>query len=87
MSLTADEDPLADCPPSAQLVYLILRDADEESLCVADVRDRARLPESTTRYALERLVEAGAVAKKHDLGDTRRRRYRARTGRADARNR
>lgn len=48
-----------DLPPSAKLVAKVIE--NEGSMGVAEISESARLPQSTTRYALNKLVERDLV--------------------------
>lgn len=63
-------DVLDDLPPSAKLVVKVIEhegEMDKEEIC-----KKARLPESTTQYALKKLVEKDIIDVKVGDGDGRR---------------
>ncbi|WP_135827318.1 MarR family transcriptional regulator [Halorussus halobius] len=65
-SLKIDSDAVRDLPPSAKLVYLVLKEAGP--LTQQDVIERTLLPDRTARGALDELVDAGVVEKRPYLG-------------------
>jgi len=68
-SLRINSDAVANLPPSAKLVYLVLQEVDP--LTQAELRQRTQLPDRTVRSALERLEEAGVIESQPYLGDAR----------------
>lgn len=73
-SLKIDTDAVADLPPSAKLVYLVLQEADG-ALTQSEVCDRTLLPRRTVRTALGRLDDEDLVEEDAFLGDARKRLY------------
>ncbi|WP_082146836.1 MarR family transcriptional regulator [Halostagnicola sp. A56] len=69
MSIQISNDDVADLPPSAKLVYLILQEGGE--MTQAELRDRTTLPDRTVRYALERLDAAGVLRSRPSASDAR----------------
>lgn len=67
--LRIQDDRLSDLPPSAKLVYLIVR---VNGRCTAaEIADASRLPYRTTSYALDRLTDAGIVSRTPSTEDAR----------------
>lgn len=64
---------IGDLPPSAKLVYITLR--YEGKLTQKELTKETMLPERTTRYALNELVEAGVVSAHINFRDARQRIY------------
>jgi len=65
-----DDAVLSDLPPSAKLVVKVIEhegDMDKEEIC-----ESARLPPSTTQYALKKLVEENVVDVRVGEGEGRR---------------
>lgn len=59
-----------DMPPSAKLVAKVID--HEGAMDAGEISDAARLPQSTTRNALKRLVDEGVVDVSVASGDGRR---------------
>ncbi|NKE37537.1 winged helix DNA-binding protein [Natronococcus sp. JC468] len=66
-------DLLADLPPSAKLVFLVL--AQEGPLTQQELVEESRLVSRTTRYALSELEESGLIEKNISFKDARQRIY------------
>jgi len=64
------DDILDDLPPSAKLVLKVIE--HEGEMDKKEISEKARLPDSTTQYALKKLVENGVVGVKVGDGDGRR---------------
>lgn len=62
-------EPFVDLSPSAKLVYMALRDNGE--LTQQEIAEKTWLPARTTRWALDRLEEVGAVDSRPCLADAR----------------
>lgn len=71
-------EPVKGLPPSAKLVYYVLR--VEEPMTQADIRAATRLPARTSRDAIARLIEAGVIDETHHFADVRMKRYRPSDG-------
>ena len=72
MSETADQQ-LADLPPSAKLVFVVL--AHEGTLTQQRLIEETRLSARTVRYALGRLKDINAVSEQRSLMDARQTQY------------
>ena len=73
---TDDEvEDIADLPPSAKLVYKVLE--YHGPLTKQELVEETRLAERTTRYAIDRLDEIGALATEPNFDDLRQTLYRA----------
>jgi len=73
-----EDGDLSNLPPSAKLVIKVIEhegEMDKEEIC-----ERARLPPSTTQYALKKLVEEDVVEVKVGEGEGRRLVYSAEIG-------
>lgn len=68
MTLAVDES-IADLPPSAKLVWLILK--EDGPLTQAQINEKTRLPTRTTRHALERLEEGNLITTRPSITDAR----------------
>ena len=64
------EGSFEDMPPSAKLVAKVIE--HEGAMDAGEISDAARLPQSTTRNALNRLVDEGVVDVSVGSGDGRR---------------
>ena len=64
-----DEHQLADLPPSAKLVFVVLD--HEGTLTQKQLVEETRLPARTVRYALNRLTEINAISERMNLRDAR----------------
>lgn len=85
MSEVASEAEMADLPPSAKLVHLVLQENDR--MTQSQVTDETQLAGRTVRDALGRLESAGLVTEEICLKDARKRIYTANgpeTGSADS---
>lgn len=60
---------IGDLPPSAKLVAKVLE--YEGSMSQSEISDRARLHRSTTRYALNQLIDEEVVEVRASLSDKR----------------
>ncbi|UIP00350.1 ArsR family transcriptional regulator [Halobaculum sp. CBA1158] len=72
-SCRVDDARVQDLPPSAKVVYLVLRDAGE--LTLPALRSRTSLPEQTLHDALADLREANVIQRRITCGDARYSRY------------
>lgn len=70
---TSAEASLAKLPPSALLIYRVLREI--EPATKQDLANESLLNPSTTAYALDRLDEAGFIGSKPSPADARQRIY------------
>lgn len=75
MTVPTVPDELADLPPSAVAVWLLLADRVEEPATQHDLVEEGHLAPRTVRYALKRLVEAELVESRTQLGDARLKEY------------
>lgn len=64
---------LIELPPSAKLVYKVLE--YNGTLTQGEIRERSRLPQRTTRYALTQLYDADLIVERTDTRDARRTLY------------
>lgn len=74
MTLTVD-DAVADLPPASKLVYMVLDDAEGNSLLAEEIRERTALHRTTTYKACQKLLEAGLATHTYERSDGRRSRY------------
>lgn len=70
---TDPRDAVADLPPSAKLVFLVL-DHDNR-LTQAALAEETLLPQRTVRYALDELRDAGVLREELNVMDARQRFY------------
>lgn len=75
MSEAATEAEMADLPPSAKLVHLVLQENDR--MTQSQVTEETQLAGRTVRDALGRLESAGLVTEEICLKDARKRVYTA----------
>ncbi|WP_049981124.1 helix-turn-helix transcriptional regulator [Halolamina rubra] len=75
MSDVATEAEMADLPPSAKLVHLVLQEHDR--MTQSEVTEETQLAGRTVRDALGRLESAGLVTEEICLKDARKRVYTA----------
>ncbi|MBP1986527.1 helix-turn-helix transcriptional regulator [Halolamina salifodinae] len=75
MSEAASEAEMADLPPSAKLVHLVLQENDR--MTQSQVTEETQLAGRTVRDALGRLESAGLVTEEICLKDARKRVYTA----------
>ncbi|SFP10661.1 MULTISPECIES: helix-turn-helix transcriptional regulator [Halolamina] len=75
MSEVATEAEMADLPPSAKLVHLVLQEHDR--MTQSEVTEETQLAGRTVRDALGRLESAGLVTEEICLQDARKRVYTA----------
>nr|WP_237560318.1 winged helix-turn-helix domain-containing protein [Halolamina sediminis] len=75
MSDVATEAEMADLPPSAKLVHLVLQENDR--MTQSQVTEETQLAGRTVRDALGRLEDAGLVTEEICLKDARKRVYTA----------
>lgn len=68
---------VSELPPSAKLVFLVLKESDEP-LDRDRLVEETMLPARTARYALKRLGEVGAVERRNPESDGRVADYRLR---------
>jgi DNA-binding transcriptional ArsR family regulator len=73
MTETAQREAVRELPPSAKLVYWVLK--REGELNRRKIVEETMLSDRTTRYALERLKDAGVVEQRYSLSDARVRLY------------
>jgi DNA-binding MarR family transcriptional regulator len=64
-----DTEQLVELPPSAKLVYIVLR--ENGPMTQSDIRDESMLPPRTVRYAIGRLKETDALTEQIHLKDAR----------------
>lgn len=74
-SIEADQEAVADLPPSAKLVHLVLQENDR--MTQSEVTEETQLAGRTVRDALGRLESAGLVTEEICLKDARKRVYTA----------
>jgi len=67
-------DSLDDAPPSAKLVFVVLRNADE-TLAQHEIADRTKLDARQVRTALVILDEHGLVSERPNMTDLREKYY------------
>jgi DNA-binding MarR family transcriptional regulator len=65
----SDTEQLVETPPSAKLVYVVLRECGP--MTQSDLRDESMLPPRTVRYAIGRLKETDALTERIHLQDAR----------------
>ena len=70
---TTVPDPVADCPASAKLVFVVVR--EQGPLSFSEIAAECRLSSSTTHDALKALRRAGVVEQRPAPPDGRRTRY------------
>lgn len=70
---TAPAEQLSDQPPSAKLVFLVLK--HHGSLTQRGIREESLLTARTVRYALSRLEEEGLIEGRISFRDARQRVY------------
>lgn len=75
MTEVASESEMADLPPSAKLVHLVLQEHDR--MTQSQVTEETQLAGRTVRDALGRLESAGLVTEEICLKDARKRVYTA----------
>jgi len=75
------EQTLADLPPSAKLVYYVIR--HEGPLTQKAIADESLLPPRTVRYAINRLEDVNAITKRVNIIDARQRLYESDKGDSD----
>lgn len=75
MTEVASESEMADLPPSAKLVHLVLQENDR--MTQSQVTEETQLAGRTVRDALGRLESAGLVTEEICLKDARKRVYTA----------
>lgn len=73
-----DSETMADLPPSAKLVHLVLQENDR--MTQSQVTEETQLAGRTVRDALGRLESAGLVTEEICLKDARKRVYTADSG-------
>lgn len=72
--MTTDRrDAVADLPPSAKLVFVVLERTDR--LTQAGLADETLLPRRTVRYALDELRDADVLREELNVRDARQRFY------------
>jgi len=74
-SVEADQEAVADLPPSAKLVHLVLQ--ENSRMTPSEVTEETQLAGRTVRDALGRLESAGLVTEEICLKDARKRLYTA----------
>jgi DNA-binding MarR family transcriptional regulator len=74
-SVDADQEAVADLPPSAKLVHLVLQ--ENSRMTQSEVTEKTQLAGRTVRDALGRLESAGLVTEEICLKDARKRLYTA----------
>lgn len=73
-----DSEAMADLPPSAKLVHLVLQ--ENSRMTQSEVTEETQLAGRTVRDALGRLESAGLVTEEICLKDARKRIYTAESG-------
>ncbi|SHG46793.1 MarR family transcriptional regulator [Halobaculum gomorrense] len=71
--VTDPREAVADLPPSAKLVFVVLE--NHERLTQAAIAEETLLPQRTVRYALEELREADVLHEELNIMDARQRFY------------
>lgn len=65
----ANDQKLADLPPSAKLVFIVLN--HENMITQKQLVEKTRLPNRTVKYALDQLKEINAINEHMNLKDAR----------------